>query len=369
MSCIWNNSLKLSIFGESHGAGIGIVIDGIPSGVKIDFEKVKIEMARRRPGKDKFSTARKELDEFEILSGYFNEFTTGTPLAILIKNTSQNSKDYSKTRDIARPSHADYTGHVKYDGYNDYRGGGHFSGRITAPLVFAGALAKQILQLKNIEVYSYISAIGSQKSEYIDSLDLKSEIFSNLDKEFPILNKLDENRFKKEILLAKEEGDSVGGKIRCIAYNLPIGLGSPFFESMESKIASLAFSVPAVKGIEFGKGFDLSELRGSVANDQMKIKDGRIAYISNNNGGILGGISSGMPIDFTVAIKATPSIFIEQDTINMKTVENHKLAIKGRHDPCIVQRAVPVIESVMALALLDGMLSTQKLGKWWSNEE
>ncbi|MGB3366860.1 MAG: chorismate synthase [Acidaminobacteraceae bacterium] len=368
MSCIWNNSLKLSIFGESHGVGIGIVIDGIPPGIKLDFEKIKVEMNRRRPGKDKFSTARMEFDEFEILSGYFNEHTTGTPLSILIKNTSQNSKDYSETKDIVRPSHADYTGHVRYDGYNDYRGGGHFSGRITAPLVFAGSLAKQILEIKNIQVYSYISAIGDQKSDYVDSLKLPSKVLSNLDKEFPVLDKVAEKNFKEAIIKAKEKGDSIGGKIRCIAYNAPVGLGNPFFESMESKIASLAFSVPAVKGIEFGKGFDLSELNGSLANDQMEMHDDIIGYKSNNNGGILGGITSGMPIDFTVAIKPTPSIFMEQDTVDMQTLKDSKLAIEGRHDPCIVQRAAPVIESVMALAVLDGILSIQKLGKWWSNE-
>lgn len=369
MSCIWNNSLKLSIFGESHGVGIGIVVDGIPPGIKLDFDKIKIDMNRRRPGKDKFSTARKEFDEFEILSGFFNEHTTGTPLSIVIKNTSQKSKDYSKTKDMIRPSHADYTGHVRYDGYNDYRGGGHFSGRITAPLVFAGALSKQILATKNIEIYSYISAIGNQKSDYIDSLDLSSERLSELDKEFPVLDKGAETTFKEAIIKAKEKGDSVGGKIRCIAYNAPVGLGSPFFESMESRIASLAFSVPAVKGIEFGKGFDISELNGSIANDQMQMNGDVVTYKSNNNGGILGGITSGMPIDFTVAIKPTPSIFIEQDTVDMHSREDRKLAIEGRHDPCIVQRAAPVIESVMALAVLDGMLSVQKLGKWWSDEK
>lgn len=369
MSCMWNNNLKLSIFGESHGVGIGIVIDGIPAGINLDFEKIKVEMNRRRPGKDKFSTARKEFDEFEILSGYFNDYTTGTPLSIVIKNTSQKSKDYSKTKDIVRPSHADYTGHVRYDGYNDYRGGGHFSGRITAPLVFAGALAKQILELKGIEVYSYISAIADMKSEFIDSLNLSSTRLSELDKEFPTLDSKSEKNFKKAIIDAKEKGDSVGGKIRCIAYNAPVGLGSPFFDSLESRISSLAFSVPAVKGIEFGKGFDISELNGSVANDQMHMHNSQISYKTNNNGGILGGISNSMPIDFTVAIKPTPSIFIKQDTVNMKTLDDSVLAIEGRHDPCIVQRAAPVIESVMALAILDAMLSVQRLGKWWSHEK
>lgn len=368
MSCIWSNSIKLSIFGESHGVGIGIVIDGIPSGIKLDFEKIEFEMNRRRPGKDNFSTSRSEGDVFEILSGYFNDYTTGAPLAIVIKNTSQKSKDYSKTKDIIRPSHADYTGSIKYDGFNDYRGGGHFSGRITAPLVFAGALAKQVLETKNIKIFSYISSIGDKKVEYIDSLKLDKVNLSSLDKDFPTIDSKSEIEFKKSILLAKEKGDSIGGNIRCLAYNIPVGLGNPFFDSMESKLASLAFSIPAVKGIEFGMGFDISKMNGSLANDKLFINNGEIDYKSNNNGGILGGITNGMPIDFTVAIKPTPSIFIEQDTVNMSTFENSKLKIQGRHDPCIVQRATPVVEAIMAIGVLDAMLSVQKFGKWWSNE-
>lgn len=365
MSCVWNNSLKLSIFGESHGAAIGVVMDGLPPGIELDLDKIMEEMDRRRPGKDPFSTSRNEADAFEILSGFFEGKTTGTALTAIIKNNSQKSKDYSKTKDLMRPSHGDYPGYIKYDGFNDYRGGGHFSGRITAPFVFAGAVAKQVISRLNIEVVSYISSIGEVKSEFIDSIKLDKELIGETDKNFPTLSNEIKEQFQKEIIDAKQDGDSIGGSIRCLCFGLKAGIGSPFFDSLESRIASLAFSVPAVKGIEFGKGFDISMARGSVSNDSMYIESGEVKLKTNNNGGIFGGISNGAPIDFTVAIKPTPSIYKEQDTFNIKTMTNEIIKIEGRHDPCIVQRAVPVIESVMAISVLDGLLSTQELGKWW----
>lgn len=365
MSCVWNNNLKLSIFGESHGAAIGIVIDGLPSGIELNLDLITEDMDRRRPGKDPFSTSRNEADSFEILSGYFEGRTTGTALTAIIRNNSQKSKDYSKTKDLMRPSHGDYPGFVKYNGFNDYRGGGHFSGRITAPFVFAGAVAKQIINKLDITVVSYISSVGEVKSEFVDSLEIDKNLILSMDKNFPTLNEAIREQFQKAILEAKEEGDSIGGRIRCICYGLKAGIGSPFFDSLESRIASLAFSVPAVKGIEFGEGFDISKKRGSAANDSMYIENGDVKLRTNNNGGIFGGISNGAPIDFTVAIKPTPSIYKEQNTFNIKSMTNEVIKIEGRHDPCIVQRAVPVIESVMAISILDGLLSTQELGKWW----
>ena len=352
MSGIWSSNIGISLFGESHGNAIGITIDGILPGIKIDYEFIKSELNRRKPGKDEFSTKRKEDDEFEILSGIFNDITTGTPLTAIIRNNSQKSKDYEKTKNLLRPSHADYTGAIKYKGFNDYRGGGHFSGRITAPIVFLGALIKQILMEKyNIKIYSFITQIGSIKD--VEREILSQDVFSKIsDINFPVLDDDIMSKMKNEIMTISKKGDSVGGKIRCVAFNIPVGLGGPYFNSVEGKISNLAFAIPAVKGIEFGKGFDFAGLYGSIANDEYYMKD-VIKTKTNNNGGVLGGITNGMPIDFSVVIKPTPSIFLEQNTVDMKSMKETKIKIEGRHDPCIVQRAVVVIEYIMAISILD----------------
>lgn len=362
MSAIWGNNIKLSIFGESHGKAIGINIDGLPSGVELDLENIKREMIRRAPGKDNISTARKEKDEFQILSGYFNNKTTGTPLCVIIPNSDQHSKDYEKMKSIVRPSHGDFTGNIKYNGYNDYRGGGHFSGRITAPIVFAGALAKQILKDKNIIVGSHIKSIGNINDDLFNKIDIKAELLEELkNKKFPVIKDEKGEEMQELILKSKEELDSVGGTIETAVINIPAGIGEPFFDSVESSIAHMIFSIPGVKGIEFGEGFNISKIRGSQANDEYYIKDNKVKTYTNNNGGILGGITNGMPIIFTTAMKPTPSIGKTQNTVDIEKKENVQIKIEGRHDPCIVPRALPVIEGATALVILDLLMERKSI--------
>lgn len=355
MSGMWGNNIRISIFGESHGNAIGINIDGLPSGFHIDMDKVMVEMARRAPGKSPLSTPRKEGDVPEILSGYFEGKTTGTPLCAIIRNSNTKSKDYSKLKDVMRPGHADYTGNIKYNGFNDYRGGGHFSGRITAPLVFGGAICKQILESHGIKIVSHIKSIGNIEDESFNPVNINESLIEELPKmELPLINKNLDSDMRKEILSAKSEGDSVGGIIECAVLNLDAGIGDPFFDSVESTLAHLLFSVPAVKGVEFGEGFNITKLKGSEANDEFYYDEkGKVKTRSNNNGGILGGITNGMPVIFRVAIKPTASILKKQNTINIDKKINEELNIEGRHDPCIVQRAVPVIESVAAIGMLE----------------
>lgn len=358
MSGMWGSKIKLSIFGESHGNAIGITIDGLHAGFSIDMDKIMMEMARRAPGKSSLSTPRKESDIPEILSGYFEGKTTGTPLCAIIRNSNTKSKDYSKLKDVMRPGHADYTGAVRYKGFNDYRGGGHFSGRITAPLVFAGAICKQILEVKGIIISAHINSIGKIKDCSFLESDISDELLNSFkEKELPLINTKLEDEMRQEILSARSSGDSIGGTIECAILGVSPGIGDPFFDSVESTLAHLMFSVPAVKGIEFGKGFDISKMRGSEANDEYYLENGNIKTKTNNNGGILGGITNGMPIIFNVAIKPTASIFKEQNTVNIITMEETTLCIEGRHDPCIVQRALPVIEAVAAIGITELMNS------------
>lgn len=358
MSGMWGSKIKLSIFGESHGNAIGITIDGLPAGFSIDMDKIMMEMSRRAPGKSSLSTPRKESDIPEILSGYFEGKTTGTPLCAIIRNSNTKSKDYSKLKDVMRPGHADYTGAVRYKGFNDYRGGGHFSGRITAPLVFAGAICKQILEVKGIIVSAHINSIGKIKDCSFLESDISDELLNSFkEKELPLINTKLEDEMRQEILRARSSGDSIGGTIECAILGVSPGIGDPFFDSVESTLAHLMFSVPAVKGIEFGKGFDISKMRGSEANDEYYLENGNIKTKTNNNGGILGGITNGMPIIFNVAIKPTASIFKEQNTVNIVTMEETTLCIEGRHDPCIVQRVLPVIEAVAAIGITELMNS------------
>lgn len=354
MSGVWGNNIKFSIFGESHGKGVGITIDGLPSGIMLDLNYIKNEMSRRAPGKDEFSTPRKENDEFDIISGYFNERTTGTPLCAVIWNTDRKPVDYDNLINAPRPGHADYTGNIKYSGFNDYRGGGHFSGRLTAALIFAGAISKQILGDWGIKILSHIYQIGNVNDSPFDKSNISEKVLSSLcNSEFPVMNIEKGLEMKKLILDAKKEQDSVGGVVEAVILNLPAGLGSPFFDSVESRLSQLLFSIPAVKGVEFGEGFEISKMRGSEANDEFYFDEGKIKTYTNHNGGILGGITNGMPVIFRAAFKPTPSIGKLQKTVDLEKKENIEISIKGRHDPCIVQRALPVVEAVAAMAILD----------------
>lgn len=354
MSGVWGKHIKFSIFGESHGKGIGISIDGLLPGIVLDLEAITFEMMRRAPGRDEISTPRKEKDEFEIISGYFNGRTTGTPLCAIIWNCNAHSKDYDKLKHIVRPGHADYTGSVKYSGFNDFRGGGHFSARLTAPFVFAGAIAKQILREHGIEIGGHVSQIGDIYDAPFDKVNVDSELLHKIrGSKFPVVDEEKGLQMINAILEAKKEQDSVGGTVEAAILNLPPGLGSPFFDSVESLLAHLLFSIPGIKGVEFGTGFDISKMKGSEANDEFYMEEGRVKTFTNHNGGILGGITNGMPLIFKVAFKPTPSIGKLQRTIDISTQENTEITVQGRHDPCIVQRALPVVEAAAAMVILD----------------
>ncbi len=321
--------MTYTVFGESHGPAIGVVVSGLPSGVLLDIDAIGAEMARRAPGKDRTSTARKEPDVPEILSGVFEGKTTGTPLAAIIRNTDTRSGDYSKLKDLPRPGHGDYAGFVRYAGYNDYRGGGHFSGRLTAPLVFAGAVAKQILAERGITVSSRISMLGGVKDPTDQQVD-------------------------DIILAARDDGDSVGGCIACAVSGLPAGFGAPDLgENAEGIFAKHLFAVPAVKGVAFGAGFGFASMRGSEANDPFYMDGGMVKTRTNHAGGVNGGITNGMPVTFEVVIRPTPSIAREQQTVSLSRGTDETLVITGRHDPCIVKRAMPVIEAAAALAAME----------------
>ena len=318
--------MKHIIFGESHGPAIGVVLEHVPSGIAVDMDFIRAEMVRRAPGKSPMSTARQEADEPHILSGVFEGKTTGTPLCAVIENTDTRSKDYAKLKDLPRPGHADYSGHVRYEGCNDYRGGGHFSGRLTAPLVFAGALAKLILKEKGVTVSAVISNVGGVADPTPEQVE---EI----------------------VLAAKRDLDSVGGAIRCTVDGLPAGLGAPDYgRNVEGIFSQQLYAVPAVKAVAFGAGFGFAVMRGSQANDPFYMDGDAVRTRTNHTGGVNGGITNGMPVVFEVAIRPTPSIAQEQDTVDLSTGRDAKLIIEGRHDPCIVHRAVPVIEAAAALA-------------------
>lgn len=355
MSSIWGNKLKLSIFGESHGEAIGVVIDNLIPGIEMDMDYISKQMARRAPGKSQLATSRSESDCVKILSGVFNNITTGAPLCAIIYNEDKKSKDYSKLKDTMRPGHSDYPAFVKYKGFNDYRGGGHFSGRITAPLLFAGALAMNILEkYKGIYVASHIKSIYNIEDDKFLLDDCTDHGFNFLrGMEFPVLSEEKGEQMKAAILKAKENKDSVGGTVETIMTNIPTGYGEPFFDSVESRMSHMIFSIPAVKGIEFGAGFDITKMYGSSSNDRYFLRDEKISAKTNNNGGILGGITNGMPIVFRTAIKPTPSISMPQETVNVDSMEDTIFQVQGRHDPCIVPRALPVIEGAAALVILD----------------
>ncbi len=353
---------RVSIFGESHSAAIGAVIDGVPSGLELDLEEIGREMRRRAPGQNNLSTPRKEADLPNIVSGFFEGKTTGTPLCAIIENTNTRSKDYES--DLLRPAHADYTGKIRYSGFNDYRGGGHFSGRLTAPLVFAGAIAKQYLAKEGIKICAHLSSIGDICDDTFDMCRIEENTINAINThELPVINESIIEKMKNTILSAKDDCDSVGGTIECAVIGAKAGLGSPFFESVESRMASMIFSVPAVKGIEFGAGFNISKMRGSDANDSFYTDGDKILTTTNNNGGINGGITNGMPIVFRTAIKPTPSIAKEQDTVNIKEMSDCKMSIHGRHDPCIAHRAVCVVEAAAAIVMADLVLEAKTYGR------
>ena len=361
--------IQLSLFGESHGEAIGVVIQGLPSGILIDQAWMQKQMEKRKP-KGKISTQRHEADIPEIVSGVFEGKTTGTPLCILIRNENMRSKDYSKMRDIPRPSHADYTAQVKYQGFQDYRGGGHFSGRITAPLVAAGAIFLQMLKSKGIEVGTHVSQMQEIIDEPLadDEIVLRKQLLALEDQYLACIQDSVRDAVQKRIEEAQAQGDSLGGILESAVVGMPAGVGEPFFDSVESKLAHLLFSIGAVKGVEFGDGFDFAAKTGSEANDGFAIKDGQLQTLTNHNGGINGGITNGMPLRIRTVVKPTPSIYKPQSSVNLKTGEAVTLQIEGRHDPAILHRARVVVDSMIALGLVD--LLTERFGiLWWKGED
>lgn len=353
MSSSYGENLRFSIFGQSHSAAIGVTIEGIPAGERIDMEELGRFLARRAPGQSALSTARREADIPEFISGIKNGAACGAPITAIIRNTDTRSGDYAAFALTPRPGHADYTARVKFGGAEDQAGGGHFSGRLTAPLCIAGGICLQLLKRQGIEVISRIEMIGGVR----DSGELTA---STADKPFPTVSDEAGEQMQSAILTAKAAGDSLGGVVECAVLNLPAGLGDPMFGGMENRIAAVVFGIPAVKGIEFGAGFSAAGLRGSENNDAYTVKDGKIITESNNCGGILGGITNGMPLVFRAAFKPTPSIAMEQRSVNMETMEQVSLRVGGRHDPCIVPRAVPCVEAAAAIAVYDALLQRRK---------
>ena len=352
MSSMWGNKIRISLFGESHGSGIGVVMDGVPSGEAIDLERADAHMKRRSPGFQPGSTERRESDSVRVLSGIYNGKTTGTPICAIIENKDARSGDYSKSTMKPRPGHADLTGMARYEGANDPRGGGHFSGRLTAPLTFAGAVAMQILERRGIIVRAHIFSIGTLEDTPYDPMKTPEDCS---ERSMPVLSKRQALKMRELIETLRNDLDSIGGVIECIATGFPAGLGRPIFDNIESRIASILFGIPAVKGVEFGRGFKVSQVKGSQNNDSPYMTDGAIRLRSNHAGGVEGGISNGMPILLRCAFKPTPSIGKPQQTVNLETMSDDTIEITGRHDSCIVPRAVPVVEAAVALALLDIM--------------
>ena len=361
--------IQLSLFGESHGEAIGVVIQGLPSGILIDQAWMQKQMEKRKP-KGKISTQRQEADIPEIVSGVFEGRTTGTPLCILIQNENMRSKDYSTMRNIPRPSPADYTAEINYLGYQDYRGGGHFSGRITAPLVAAGAIFLQMLKSKGIEVGTHVSQMQEIIDEPLadDEIVLRKQLLALEDQYLACIQDSVRDAVQKRIEEAQAQGNSMGGILESAVVGMPAGVGEPFFDSVESKLAHLLFSIGAVKGVEFGDGFDFAAKTGSEANDGFAIKDGQLQTLTNHNGGINGGITNGMPLRIRTVVKPTPSIYKQQSSVNLKTGEAVTLQIEGRHDPAILHRARVVVDSMIALGLVD--LLTERFGiLWWKGED
>ena len=360
MSSTYGENLKLSIFGQSHGPAIGMTLDGIPAGLPVDLEKLQEFLNRRAPGQNDWSTPRREEDRPEFLAGLLDGYTCGAPIAAVIHNKNTRSGDYNNLKDCPRPGHADYTAQIKYGGFQDAAGGGHFSGRLTAPLCIAGGLCKQWLEQIGIRIGAQIASIGNVEDVQLNPVHPQLD---QLDPAFPVLNPKIAEQMQDLITAKRKDGNSVGGTITCAITGLPAGLGEPMFGGVESKIAQIVYGIPAVKGIEFGAGSDASLADGSQNNDAYTIEEGKIRTVTNHAGGILGGITNGMPVIFQVAIKPTPSISKPQQTVNLKTGEITTLEIKGRHDPCIVPRAVPVVEAAAAIAIYDLILGNTQTNR------
>ncbi len=353
MSSSYGQNVRLTIFGQSHSPAIGMTLEGIPAGETVDYAKLQAFLKRRAPGQNAWSTARKEADVPEFLSGLVGNTTCGAPLTAIIRNTDTRSKDYSDLAIRPRPGHADYTAALKYGGHQDYAGGGHFSGRLTAALCIAGGICLQLLGKEGVSVISRIASIGGVA-------DQGELLRSTAEKAFPTVDDSCGEKMRRAIAEAKEAGDSLGGVVECAILGLPAGLGDPMFDGMENRIAAIVFGIPAVKGLEFGEGFGAAALHGSKNNDPYTVKDGKIVTESNHCGGILGGITNGMPLVFRAAFKPTPSIALNQQTVNLATMQTETLAVSGRHDPCIVPRAVPVVEAAAAIAVYDALLQRRK---------
>ena len=367
MSSTYGENLKLSIFGQSHGPAIGMTLDGIPAGLPVDLEKLQEFLNRRAPGQNDWSTPRREEDRPEILSGLVDGFTCGAPIAAIIRNSNTRSGDYSNLKDCPRPGHADYTAQIKYGGFQDAAGGGHFSGRLTAPLCIAGGMCKQWLEEMGIRIGAHIIYISGGHLDTADSVDHwftpEAPELDLIGKDFPVINEKAGSLMRSDIAKVRADGDSVGGSIECAITGLPAGIGEPMFGGLESRIAQIVFGIPAVKGLRFGNDVVAVDMIGSCNNDEYAIKDGQVITLTNNSGGILGGISNGMPVLFQVDIKPTPSISKPQRSVNLKTMEEVTLEIKGRHDPCIVPRAVPVVEAAAAIAIYDLILGNTQTNR------
>ncbi len=349
MSSTYGENIKMTIFGQSHSPAIGMVLEGIPAGKAIDADRLAKFMERRAPGRSSLSTKRREADAVEFIGGIVNGRTCGAPVAAVIRNTDARSTDYSAFRTVPRPGHADYTAYVKYGGFADTAGGGHFSGRLTAPVCIAGGICIQLLEEENIRLAARIVSIGSVTDD-------RDPGEAPLDGDFPVAGEEAAARMKEEIERAAAEGDSVGGVVECVITGIPAGLGDPVFGGMENRISAAVFGIPAVKGIEFGAGFGAASLRGSSNNDRFEVKDGKVRTATNNSGGILGGITNGMPLVFRAAFKPTPSIASEQQSVDLEKMENIPVRVGGRHDPCVVPRAVPCVEAAAAIAVYDAFL-------------
>ena len=358
MASYLGEHIHVSVFGQSHSPAIGVVVDGLPAGERVDMEELGRFLKRRAPGQNATSTPRKEADRPQFLSGLVDDVTCGAPLAALIENTNTRSQDYAQLRDKPRPGHADFTAQVKYGGFQDVAGGGHFSGRLTAPLCIAGGICLQMLRRRGIEVAAHIVSVAGEADRPFDPMGETVETMDALKRApFPVLDETAGERMRKVILQAKEEGDSVGGIVECLVTGVPAGLGEPMFGGMENRLAAALFGIPAVKGVEFGAGFGVAKMRGSENNDPFTVKDGKVVTETNHAGGILGGITNGMPLVFRLAFKPTPSIAREQQTVSLLKHQVEELVVTGRHDPCIVPRAVPVVEAVTALVLSDLLFS------------
>lgn len=354
MSSTYGNHLKLSIFGQSHGAAIGMTLDGIPAGLPVDMDALQAFLARRAPGQGAHATSRKEADCPEFLAGIVDGYTCGAPIAAIIRNQNTRSGDYEALKDAPRPGHADLTAQLKYSGFQDVAGGGHFSGRLTAPLCIAGGLCKQWLERKGVRIAARLLSVANIEDSSMDAVNPDLDAIRT---DFPVVDEAVGEQMRSAIADAKAEGDSLGGVIECFATGVPSGLGDPVFDGLESRIAQIIFGIPAVKGLEFGTGFASAHMRGSENNDPIILSDDKIITATNNAGGILGGISSGMPLQFRVAIKPTPSIAKKQKTVSFQQMNEQQLIIQGRHDPCIAPRAVPVVEAAVAIALYDAWLA------------